>query len=68
MRHTYQIHGMTCADCKTSVESALGSLKEITKVEADLKKEEVDIEMTSHIAVEKLQETILNAGLHYART
>lgn len=65
MRHTYQIHGMTRADCKTSVESALGSLKEITKVEADLKKEEVDIEMTSHIAVEKLQETILNAGLHY---
>jgi len=56
---------MTRTGCKTSVESALGSLKEITKVEADLKKEEVDIEMTSHISVEKLQETILNAGLHY---
>ncbi|TDI81244.1 MAG: copper-translocating P-type ATPase [Bacteroidetes bacterium] len=65
MRHTYQIHGMTYPGCKTSVESALGNLKEITKVEADLKKEEVDIEMTSHISVEKLQETILNAGLHY---
>ncbi|RLD26664.1 MAG: ATPase, partial [Bacteroidetes bacterium] len=65
MKHTYKISGMTCRGCKTSVESALGNLNDITKVEADLKKEEVVVEMISHIPVEKLQETLLKAGLHY---
>ena len=65
MTHTYKISGMTCNGCKANAESALGNLKAITKVSADLKKEEVEIEMTSHISVEELQETLLNAGLHY---
>ncbi len=65
MKHTYKITGMTCIGCKTSIEAALDNLSEITKVEANLKEETVDIEMTSHISVEKLQETLLLAGLHY---
>jgi Cu2+-exporting ATPase len=65
MKHTYKITGMTCTGCKTNVESALNNLKEITKVTADLKKEEVVLEMTSHVSIEKLQETLLKAGLHY---
>ncbi len=68
MRHTYKITGMTCIGCKTNVESALGSLKAITKVDADLKKEEVIVEMSTHVSLEKLQETILKAGLHYTIT
>ena len=65
MKHAYTITGMTCTGCKTNVESALSNLKEITKVTANLKKEEVVIEMTSHVPLEKLQETMLKAGLHY---
>jgi len=65
MKHTYQITGMTCTGCKTNVESALGNLKEITKVVASLKEETVDLEMMSHVSLEKLQETLLKAGLHY---
>jgi P-type Cu+ transporter len=65
MVHTYKITGMTCTGCKTNVESALNNLNEITKVTADLKKEEVVLEMTSHVSLEKLQETMLKAGLHY---
>ena len=63
--HTYKITGMTCNGCKTNTENALSKLKEITNVNADLKKEEVSIEMTSHISLEKLQQTLINAGLHY---
>ncbi len=66
MTHPYKITGMTCVDCKTKVEDALGNLTEVLKVTADLKNDEVVIEMTSHIPVEKLQETLLKAGLHYA--
>jgi len=65
MKHTYKIIGMTCNGCKTNVESALSNLKEITKVEASLKEETVVVEMSSHVPLEKLQETILKAGLHY---
>jgi P-type Cu+ transporter len=65
MKHTYKITGMTCVGCITDVENALGNLKEVTKVSADLKKEVVEVEMISHISIEKLQETMLLAGLHY---
>jgi len=65
MTHTYKISGMTCQGCKNSVQNALGNLAEIQKVTANLEKEEVQIEMYSHLSVEKLQETLLKAGLHY---
>ncbi len=65
MKHTYKIEGMTCVGCKTSVENALSNLKQITKVNADINKGKVTIEMTSHVPLEKLQETLLLAGLHY---
>lgn len=56
---------MTCNGCKTNVENTLQGLFEIQSVNANLKDEEVTIEMTSHIPLEKLQETLLKAGLHY---
>lgn len=65
MTHTYKISGMTCNGCKENVESALSKIKEIENVTANLEKNEVVIEMNTHIPIEKLQETILNAGLHY---
>lgn len=65
MKHTYEIDGMTCVGCKTNVENALSNLKNITKVNADLNKGIVTIGMSSHIPLEKLQETLLMAGLHY---
>ncbi len=65
MKHTYKITGMTCNGCKTNVESALTSLKEVQKVSANLANKEVEIEMISHISLEKLQDTLIKAGLHY---
>ena len=65
MKHTYKIYGMTCNGCKTNVENTLLSLAEIKNVVADLKIEEVTIEMNRHISLEKLQAAMLNAGLHY---
>jgi Cu2+-exporting ATPase len=56
---------MTCNGCKTNVENTLSNLKDVQKVTAYLDSKTVEIEMTSHITIEKLQETLLNAGLHY---
>jgi Cu2+-exporting ATPase len=65
MKHSYKITGMTCVGCKASVEKALSNLKAITSIVTDLKRGEVMLEMTQHIPLEKLQETLLKAGLHY---
>ena len=65
MKHTYQLHGMTCNGCKNNVENIFENKKEITKAVADLEKNEVEIEMTSHLSVEQLQETLVKGGLHY---
>ena len=65
MIHTYQVKGMSCQGCKRSVEQALGSLSEVEKVTVDLQKSEATIEMTSHIPLKKMQDTLLQAGLHY---
>ena len=65
MKHTYQVNGMSCVGCKTSVEQALSGLSEVQKVTVNLKKSEAIIEMTSHIPVITLQDTLLKAGLHY---
>ena len=65
MIHTYKITGMTCVGCETDVKSALSNLKEITAVHVNLDKEEATVEMTTHVSIEKLQQTLLLAGLHY---
>ena len=68
MKHTYKVTGMTCVGCESDVKSALSSLKEITAVQVDLDKEEATVEMSTHVTVEKLQQTLLLAGLHYTIT
>ncbi len=65
MKKEYNISGMSCSGCKANVEETLGNLKEVQKVKANLKTNAVVIEMTSPIPVEKLQETLTKAGLHY---
>ncbi|MHB9143634.1 MAG: heavy metal translocating P-type ATPase, partial [Paludibacter sp.] len=65
MKRTYQVNGMSCTGCKTSVEQALRGLSEVQKVTVNLKKSEAIIEMTYPISVTKLQGTLLKAGLHY---
>lgn len=65
MKNTYRITGMSCAGCQANVERALSNLKEITNVEIDLKKSQAVIEMTAHVPLEKLQETLLKGSSHY---
>ena len=62
MQHVYKISGMSCTGCKTNVKQALGlgSLDEINQITVNLKKSEATITMTSHIPIEKLQQTLMN--------
>lgn len=60
MKHTYTITGMTCNNCKASVEEKLNKLDYVVNAAVDLEKAEATIEMSKHIPVETLQKTLPN--------
>ena len=66
MKHTYHIHGMTCEGCKTHVENTLAKIEGVTNVTVDLKQAEAEIEMKSHIPIEKFQDTLEKDGSGYS--
>ncbi len=65
MKHTYQIHGMSCSSCAIHVEEALRKVEGVSSVKVDLKKAEAVIEMKSHIPLEKFQDILKNSGGNY---
>ncbi len=66
MRHTYRIHGMSCAGCVTHVDEALRNVEGVSNVKVDLQKSEAVIEMKSHVPLEKLQAALKSSGGNYS--
>lgn len=58
MNHTYQITGMTCEGCVTSVTKYLQSVKGVTSVAVDLSKSEAQIAMDHPISIGLFQEAL----------
>lgn len=58
MKHTYQITGMTCANCEAKVKSALLSLPDIESADVSKATGTATITMTKHIALNELQKAI----------
>ena len=65
MKHTYQIHGMTCNGCRGHVEEILSKVKGVSKAIVNLEKAEATIEMESHISLETFQEALKNDSGRY---
>lgn len=62
MKHTYEIHGMTCNGCRTKVEKILNEISGVTSAEVSLENAEATIVMEKHISTEKMQEALSAAG------
>ena len=58
MNQTFKIDGMTCNNCKASVEKYLNDLPHISHVSIDLEKGEAEITMDKHLAAEVLQNAL----------
>lgn len=58
MTHTYNITGMTCGGCETSVEKYLGNVDNVTNVSVNLEKAEAEVTMSSHVATEALKKAL----------
>ena len=62
MKHTYQITGMTCANCEAKVKSALLMLPDVTSAEVSRETGTATITMTKHITLSELQKAIGEKG------
>lgn len=58
MKHTYNIQGMTCNGCCTSVEQKLSQVDGVTNATVNLEKEEAIVEMDSHIDTTTFQKAL----------
>lgn len=58
MTHTYHVAGMTCNNCKKSVEEALRKVDKVSNVEVNLNEGEVIINMDSHIETQVLKDAL----------
>jgi len=58
MNQTFNIDGMTCNNCKASVEKYLNELPHISHVSIDLAKGEAEITMDKNLAAEVLQNAL----------
>ena len=65
MKHTYQIHGMTCNGCRGHVEQTLSKVKGVSKAIVHLEKAAATIEMEAPISLETFQEALKNDGGRY---
>ncbi|NNE30903.1 MAG: heavy metal transporter [Winogradskyella sp.] len=58
MIHTYKVSGMTCNNCKASVEKSLSALPNVESVSVDLDAQEASLKMTNYIDVGTLQNAL----------
>jgi copper chaperone CopZ len=58
MTHTYQLTGMTCANCEAKVKTSLLSVPDITSVEVSKDNNTATIGMDKHISLHTLQEAL----------
>lgn len=58
MTHTYRVEGMTCNNCKASVENYLNDMEHVTNVSVNLEKAEAEVTMDQHITTDVLQKAL----------
>ncbi|TDT43785.1 Cu2+-exporting ATPase [Maribacter spongiicola] len=66
MKHTYQIHGMTCNGCRGYVEQTLSKISGVSNAVVNLEKAEALLEMDNHIPLKTLQAAMEADGGHYS--
>lgn len=65
MTHTYQLNGMTCSGCETTVKSKLLALPDVLEVAVSRENNTATITMSKHIATSSLQNAIGGSGGKY---
>lgn len=64
MKKEYELHGMSCGGCVSTVKRALLQVQDVIKVEVELNPPGAVITMSTSIDVKELQTRLTQAG-HY---
>ena len=65
MKHTYQVTGMTCANCEATVKSSLLTLPDVSAADVSKDKGTAVVTMNKHIALRDLQAAIGENGKYH---
>lgn len=65
MKHKYDITGLSCHGCKSHVEQIIGQIDGVQGVDVNLAEEEVIINMTDHIPLDKIKRVLKDDGRGY---
>lgn len=65
MTHTYQLTGMTCANCEAKVKSSLMMVENVTAVEVSKDNNTATITMDRHITLSDFQQALGGTGSKY---
>lgn len=68
MTHTYQLTGMTCGNCETTVKSSLQLVENVTGVEVSKSENTVTISMDRHVALSDFQQALGGSDSKYKIT
>ncbi|MDB9782800.1 cation transporter [Winogradskyella sp.] len=60
MNHTFKITGMTCNNCKASVEKYLSDIEHVSHVTINLENGEAEVTMNKHIDIQVLKQALPN--------
>ena len=58
MTHTYQVTGMTCANCEATVKSNLLIVPDVTDVVVSKQNSSATVTMDKHVSLQELQEAL----------
>ena len=58
MKQTYKVEGMTCNNCKASVEKYINALENVSHVSVHLENGETEVTMDKHISTELLKKAL----------
>lgn len=58
MTHSYNVEGMTCGGCKSSLEKYLNHVENVTKVIADLQMAQAEVTMSGHVDTKILKKAL----------
>ena len=67
MKHTYQVQGMSCGGCVTSVRQSLLKAEGITEAEVQLNPAQAVVTSSKDIHVDELQAQLAMAGPYIIR-
>ena len=61
-KEIYNIEGMSCASCASSIEKIVGKISGVRNVSVNLATEKMFIESEEEVSTEDIEQTIKNAG------